>query len=406
MRKNKYNLTAFSIYMNYFVHGIQAIIISQNAASFAILWNTDKAGVMGVISAVGIGKFLILFFAGELSDRFGRKPLALIGMFGYILFFGLLLVNTNLFVASIVAFIAGAATSFLDAASYPALMEIYPNNQSTASVIVKGFISTSGMLLPIFIGFLTGKNMWYGWSIVLPLVIIVINTIVMFKAEFPDHKKIAKEETESEEAKETFVMEPRYNVEGVMIIIYAFFCMSTFYLFQQVITLYGTDVVGMSDMSARFLTTTYTFGAFLAVFVSSMLMSKGIREMALLVIYTFISSLTLILIYLFPSATMLSIGAPIVGFTAAGGVLQMGNALLSRFFPARKGRNTGIYNIFMASATFVMPKIAQYLLKVDFTKVMLLDAGVAIIGFILMLVLAGRYKKVFGLKSIFEREKK
>ncbi|CAM3653056.1 MFS transporter [Erysipelothrix urinaevulpis] len=406
MKKNKYNLTAFAIYMNYFVHGIQAIIISQNAASFAVLWNTDKAGVMGVISAVGIGKFLILFFAGELSDRFGRKPLALIGMFGYILFFGLLLVNTNLFVASFVAFIAGAATSFLDAASYPALMEIYPNNQSTASVIVKGFISTSGMLLPIFIGFLTGKNMWYGWSIVLPLVIIIINTIIMLKADFPDHKKIAKEETESEAAKEIFVVEPRYNVEGVMIIIYAFFCMSTFYLFQQVITLYGTDVVGMSDMSARFLTTTYTFGAFLAVFVSSMLMSKGIREMALLVIYTLISSLALMMIYLFPSATTLSIGAPIVGFTAAGGVLQMGNALLSRFFPARKGRNTGIYNIFMASATFVMPKIAQYLLNVDFTKVMLLDAGVAIVGFILMVILATRYKKVFGLKSIFEKEER
>lgn len=404
MKKNKYNLTAFVIYMNYFVHGIQAIIISQNAASFATLWNTDKAGVMGVISAVGIGKFLILFFAGELSDRFGRKPLALIGMFGYILFFSLLLINTNLTVASIVAFIAGAATSFLDAASYPALMEIYPTNQSTASVIVKGFIATSGMLLPIFIGFLTGHDMWYGWSIVLPLVIIIINTIVMFGVQFPDHKKIAEEATDTTIAKETFAVQPKYHVEGAMIIIYAFFCMSTFYLFQQVITLYGTDVVGMTDMAARFLTTTYTFGAFIAVFVSSMLMSKGIREMTLLVIYTFISSITLILIYLFPSSTTLSIGAPIVGFTAAGGVLQMGNALLSRFFPARKGRNTGIYNIFMASATFVMPKIAQSLLKVDFTKVMLLDAGVAVIGFLLMLVLAFRYKKVLGLKSIFEKD--
>lgn len=404
MKDNKYNLTAFGIYMNYFVHGIQAIIISQNAATFAALWNTDKAGVMGVISAVGIGKFLILFFAGELSDKLGRKPLVLIGMFGYVLFFGLLLVNTNLMVASIVAFIAGAATSFLDAASYPALMEIYPKNQSSASVIVKGFIATSGMLLPLFIGFLTGRNMWYGWSIVIPLVIIIINTIIMLKAEFPDHKAIVREA--KEETKEIFAVQPEYKVEGIMIIVYAFFCMSTFYLFQQVITLYGTDVVGMSDMSARFLTTTYTFGAFIAVFVSSFLMSKGIREMALLVIYTLISSVTLIMIYLFPSALMLSIGAPIVGFTAAGGVLQMGNALLSRFFPERKGRNTGIYNIFMASATFVMPKIAQYLLKVDFTKVMLLDASVAVIGFILMLILASRYKKVFGLKSIFEKEVK
>lgn len=405
MKKNKYNLTAFCLYMNYFVHGIQAIIISQNAASFAIMWSTDKAGVMGVISAVGIGKFIVLFFAGQLSDKFGRKPLVCIGMAGYVLFFGLLLVNTNIAVASIVAFIAGAATSFLDAASYPALMEIYPDNPSTASVIVKGFIAASGMLLPIFIGFLTNRNLWFGWSIILPLVVVIINGIIMLKAEFPDHKAIeksAKEDTTSTQ----FVNKPNYYVEGIIIIIYAFFCMSTFYLFQQVVTLYGTDVVGMSDMASRLLTTTYTFGAFAAVFVTSFFMSKGVRDMALLVVYTAISSITLITIYLFPSSLTLSIGAPIIGFTAAGGVLQMGNAMLSRFFPAGKGKNTGIYNIFMSLATFVMPKIAQGLISTDFTKVMLLDAGVAVVGFILMLILAARYKKVFGITNIFTLEEK
>ena len=31
MKKNKYMMTAFMLYMNYFVHGMGVIIISQNA---------------------------------------------------------------------------------------------------------------------------------------------------------------------------------------------------------------------------------------------------------------------------------------------------------------------------------------------------------------------------------------
>lgn len=403
MKKNKYTMTAFSLYINYFVQGIQAIIISQNAESFALLWSTDKAGVMGVISAVGIGKFIVLFFAGRLSDKLGRKPLVFIGMIGYILFFALLLMNTNIYVAYFVAFIAGAATSFLDAATYPALMEIFPENPSTASVVVKGFISTSGMLLPIFIGFLTQRNLWFGWSIVLPLVIVAINCLCMIKADFPDME--IKDNKKTIQSDSQFVVKPNYKIDGALIIMYAFFCMSTFYLFQQVITIYGTDVVGMTDMASRLLTTYYTFGAFAAVFVSSYIMSRGIRDMALLVVYTFISSITLILIYCFPSQLMLQIGAPIIGFTAAGGVLQMGNSMLSTFFPEGKGKNTGNYNILMGLATFVMPAVAKQLMASDFTKVMLLDAFVAIIGFVLMVILAFRYKKVFGVKSIFTKEK-
>lgn len=404
MKKNKYTMTAFFLYMNYFIQGIQAIIISQNIASFAALWSTDNAGVMGVISAVGIGKFLVLFFAGRLSDKYGRKPLIYVGMFGYLLFFGLLMVNTNIQIAYVVAFIAGAATSFLDAATYPALMEIYPENPSTASVVVKGFIAASGMLLPIFIGYLTGQNLWFGWSIVVPFVVIMINCICMLKAEFPPYEKNEdkKEETADESV---FVTKPIYKLDGFIIIIYAFFCMSTFYLFQQVITLYGTEVVGMTDMASRVLTTSYTFGAFAAVFISSFIMSRGVRDIALMVVYTFVSSLTLIIIYLFPSELTLQIGAPIVGFTAAGGVLQMGNAMLSQFFPKGKGKNTGNYNIFMGLATYVMPVVAKGLMETDFTKVMLLDAGVAIVGFVLMVILAQRYKKVFGVKSIFQSNK-
>lgn len=412
MKENKYFWTSIGLYMNYFVQGIQAIIIAQNINIFAERWGTDKAGVMGVIAVTGIGKVLILLFSGVLSDKFGRKPLIYVGMIGYIAFFGGLLFNTSLTLAYVIAFIAGAATSFLDGATYPALMEIYPDNPSSASVVVKGFISTSGMLLPMFIGWLNGNSIWYGWSLVIPMVVVVINSISLLKAKFPDQElrelkakgvKVDSKTTNKIENKITFKEQPKYMVEGVILMLYAFCCMSTFYLFQQVITLYGVEVIGMSEIASRALLTYYTAGSFIAVLLSSIIMSKGIRDMAILVIYGAISSVAIVTMYLFPSQAILTVGAFTIGFTVAGGVLQTGNAMLSQFFPEGKGKNTSIYNVFMSLATYVMPTIASQMMKTDFTQVMLLDAGVAVVGFLLMLMLSIRYRKVFGIKNIFSK---
>lgn len=412
MKENKYFWSSIGLYMNYFIHGIQAIIIAQNIGTFSERWGTTNAGVMGVIAATGIGKLLILLFSGFLSDKFGRKPLVYIGMLGYILFFGGLIFNTSLTLAYVIAFIAGAATSFLDGATYPALMEIYPENPSSASVVVKGFISTSGMLVPIFIGWLNGNNIWYGWSLIIPMGIVIINSIFLLKARFPDQdlKEIKSSEVKLKEKEVKKITnkliikeKPKYAIEGIILMLYAFCCMSTFYLFQQVSTLYGVEVLGMTEISARALLTYYTIGSFIAVLLSSIIMSKGVRDMAILVVYGAISSLALIIMYLFPSQITMTIGAFTIGFTVAGGVLQTGNAMLSQFFPEGKGRNTSAYNVFMSLATYVMPTLASYLMKTDFTKVMLLDAIVAICGFLLLLILSFRYKKVFGIKNIFSK---
>lgn len=417
MKQNKYFWTSIGLYINFFVQGIETIIIAQNINMFARMRGTDTAGVMEIIAAVGIGKVVVLLFAGVLADKLGRKPFIYIGMIGYILFFGGLLLNTDLRLAYVVAFTAGAATSFLDAATYPALMEIYPENTSSASVVVKGFISAPGMVVPIFIGLLNNKGFWPGWSLVIPMVIVMFNCIFLLKARFPDQDmrklrsdksakdmdKAGKGITFSVEDESEFAQKPSYKVEGLILMLYSFCCMATFYLFQQVITLYGVQVIGMSELASRALLTYYTAGSFIAVFLSAVMMTRGVRDMAIMVVYGFISSATLIIVYLFPNQVVVTIGAFIIGFTVADGVLQAGIAMLCRFFPYGKGKNTSLYDILFSLATCVMPIIASHMMKTDFTKVMLLDAVTALGGFVLMLLLSFRYKKVFGINNIFSR---
>ena len=72
--KNRYMPTALSLYVNYFVHGMGALILAQSMDFLSNQMNTDAAGVAFVISGMGIGRLIVLFVLGALTDKFGRKP--------------------------------------------------------------------------------------------------------------------------------------------------------------------------------------------------------------------------------------------------------------------------------------------------------------------------------------------
>ena len=78
MRAKKYILSMAMVYMAYFTHGIQAIILSQNKVNFFTQWGyTDEvagaAAVSLAITATGFGKFLTVWLGGEISDKIGRR---------------------------------------------------------------------------------------------------------------------------------------------------------------------------------------------------------------------------------------------------------------------------------------------------------------------------------------------
>lgn len=153
--KNKYLLAALVMYLAYFVHGMGGIIIAQNKTALMAQWATDAAGIGAVISALGLGRFIVLFISGKLSDKFGRKPFVILGLVTYMTFFVGILFSPNVTIAFIFGLLAGMANSFLDAGTYPALMECFPKAQGSASVMLKVFISGGSTLLPMIISFLT-----------------------------------------------------------------------------------------------------------------------------------------------------------------------------------------------------------------------------------------------------------
>ncbi|MGT2958198.1 MFS transporter [Streptococcus bovimastitidis] len=422
-KNNKYNFTAFLLWMTYFCHGIQAIIISQNADFFAHKWGVEAAAVFAVIAWTGLGKISFLTFSGALSDKVGRKPLIVIGLIGFVIMFGSFLVASNLWMANILAFIGGAMTSLYDGAINPALFEMYPENKSTASIFSKAFISVSSMLYPLLVAFLVSHKMAVEIGIMVPFILSILVLAGVLIARFPDND-IRKEQNVSAreaikilEAKQSTAQPAtsqttsrqnaaNFAIDGVILSAFAFTIYSTFYLFQQASKLYAQNVIHMSETGAAAVTSYYQLGGLIATIVFAFLMARGIRDIALLVISPIFAGLAGLLVYFVPTAATLTFAGIIIGFFAAGGLLQMGNAVLNQFFDKNKGRNTSIYYFVMALGSYIVPMLASKLIAANRADLIMLFVSVCGFASAALMMIAGkRYGHIFGV-SVFSNSKK
>ncbi|WP_137626169.1 MFS transporter [Lactiplantibacillus pingfangensis] len=392
--KNKYMPTAISLYLNYFIHGMGVIILAQNMDALANQWHTNTGGVAVVISSLGIGRLIVLLVSGWLSDKFGRKPFVVLGTITYLLFFGGIILSPSIAVAYIFGILAGIANSFLDSGTYPALMEMFPQSKGTANVIIKAFISVGQFGLPLLVSFLVAGNYWYGWSFILCIVVLVANLIFMLAAgKFP----VANQAAPKADEPKAVAPKSKGNLwfDGTLFILYGYVSQATFYLVSQWLSQYGTKVAGMGDASSRALISYYSVGSIVCVLVTAALAKRAVKEIQFLGVYTLISFLSLLLMYLFPTALVCSIMAFVVGFSAAGGVMQLGLTVMSTFFPQGKGTITGAFYTAGSIASFTIPLVTGTMAS-NLANIFLFDVIIALIGFVLAVLITIRYYQLFG----------
>lgn len=390
---HSYRPLCLSMYLNYFVHGIGVLILAQNMDALASRWGSI-ADVAWVISMLGIGRLIVLFVSGKLSDKYGRKPFVLLGMITYIIFFVGILLSPTSIVACVFGILAGIANSFLDAGTYPALIEAYPESASTATVLLKAFISAGQFLLPLFIGILITTNAWYGWSFIVAAVIMAVNIPVILKMSFPSMNPAQEASENGNEAVTSWIPKSKWYIEGIAFVAYGYISQATFYLISQWLTKYGVSVAQMTDMAARSLISYYSVGSLVCVFFTAFITKKGVRTITLLVAYTLISALAISGLYFIPSGTLAPILSFIVGFSAAGGVMQLGLVMMTEMFPKGKGTMTGIFYTTGSIASFTIPVVTGYMADSGINSIMGLDAAIAVVGFILACIIFIRYNSV------------
>lgn len=384
----KYLPSALILYLNYFIHGIGCSILSQQVVKEMLSeqWGTgDVMSVTAVAAALGLGRLISLPFAGPLSDKFGRRISVLIGCFSYVIFFVGIAFSPSMSFAYIAAVLGGIANSFLDTATYPAVGEIIYKYTGVATMGIKLFISVAQLLLPFFLGLCVGTSLSY---LTLPLVcgitIAILGILAIF-APLPKIEGVGKGESFINNLKNA-----HFSLESVALILIGFTCTATFQLWLNCAQTFGTEIAGIPSESVSVMQTYYSAGTLVALFITSLLITK-FKQVRFLVLYPAISLIMLVLVYLIKTPMICYIGAFVIGYAGAGGVLQMATAVANDLFPRIKGTLTSLVMIASSLCNYTILTAAA---KMSSSGVIIMNIVITIIGILLALFVNLRYGKL------------
>lgn len=395
----KYYPTALALYFSFFIHGIGASILSQYKTDFAKAWGAktladgscDVSSVVTVIAALGLGRLLAHFIAGPFSDKYGRKLSGIIGVVLYTGFFAGIILAPNMTVAYLFAILGGAANSFLDACVSPTCMEIFVNNGSIANMFTKFSMCISQFLLPFFILWVAGANLPYTTLFTLCAAAILLDGILIIFLPFPKANRSNAANASEKPVKHKM----KFSLVSVSAILIGFTSSSTFMLWlncnKELGQLYGLSNPAMIQSY-------YAAGTALAIIATAFMIKKGLKETNVLVLYPTITTVMLLLCYFIQSPTICLIGGFVIGYAGAGGVLQLAVATTIKFFPENKATATSFVMIASSVANYTILTLASYITKIGGSNaprmILLLNAGVTLVGILLAIYVKINMKKV------------
>ncbi|QLW74879.1 MFS transporter [Citrobacter freundii] len=381
------------IYLSYFLHGISVITLAQNMTSLAEKFSTDNAGIAYLISGIGLGRLVSILFFGVLSDKFGRRAIILLGVILYMLFFFGIPASPNLMIAFILAVCVGVANSALDTGGYPALMECFPKASGSAVILVKAMVSFGQMLYPLVVSTMLLNHIWYGYAVIVPGILFVVITLMLLKSRFPSQvvdAGVAKDLPQMNS-------KPLVWLEGVASVMFGVAAFSTFYVIVVWMPKYAMAFAGMAEADALKTISYYSMGSLVCVFIFAALLKKLVRPIWANVFNAGLATITAAVIYLYPSPLVCNAGSFLIGFSAAGGILQLGVSVMSEFFPKSKAKVTSVYMMMGGVANFIIPLITGYLSNIGMQYIILLDLVFALLAFITAIIVFIRYYRVFDI---------
>ncbi|MEY8560146.1 MFS transporter [Jeotgalicoccus halotolerans] len=393
-----------SIYINYILLGMINLIIALHMGFLTEQLNTDAAAISALISAIGIGKLIALSFAGKLSDNLGRRPMLITACFLYVVFLVAIPFAPTYTVAFMFALLAGMGNSILDTSSYPALIEVFRKRSSSATVLVKAFMSVGSTILPLMITFFMARDMFYGYTFFIMAGIFLINALHLMTLKFPEANVLEeepKEETKQDKKpvkKLIFKEKPKFLREGITVIAIGFTSVGLFLIIQTWLATYAEEVVGLPEAQAINLLSVYSFGGFATVIILATLLDRLFRPITALIIYPLIAITALTTLLFVESYTILIIIAFILGM-ATSGLFQLAVTLMAQFFPEKKGTSTAFVTLSSSIGFITLPYVTGLINRhIGVSYVFMFEIIIAVIAVVLAAFISYRYRKVFDLE--------
>ncbi|MDD6893370.1 MAG: MFS transporter [Lactobacillus sp.] len=378
-----------SLYLNYLIHGMGMIILAQNMNSLGAAWHQPIKIVSFVISGIGIGRLISYLITGFLSDKISRKFFVEVGMFCYAAFALGMPLTKNIGLAYAFAILAGVANSSLDAGTYTTFVEMNGGN-GAYTILIKAFVSVGEFILPILVTILANQGMWFGWSFMSMVALLIINFCLILPLKFPVANQANGDAVHEQDAK---INGTAKKIMTGALIVYGYSSMALMIWFTQWITMFAQQTLHMSNGAAHFLLSLYSIGSITGVLVLFALLGHNVKESHLLLVVNMIALVSLLVIMQSEQSLLMQIASFTFGLSAASGIMQTGLTIFMKLYPTHRGMITGVFYFFGSIASFTVPIITGMLSDINMAAVMAGDLVMAGIGILVAAIVMAAEKK-------------
>lgn len=289
--------------------------------------------------------------------------------------------SPNLYVGYALAIVSGMANSFLDTSITPSCMEIFKEKGTIANIFTGLSISIARFLLPFVISFVAGRKLPFRTIFLATAALIIVDGVFLAFLPFPSFAWTVK-------AKDAPKERMQFTPSAVVLVCLGFTTSTTFMLWlncnQELGALY--DLTDPSRIQSF-----YSMGIVLALFASATLLKWNVEPAKTLVAYPTVALATLVAIYLVQEPVMCLAGSFLLGFFAAGGVLQLVTAVANEMFPKKRGVITSVVMIASSVANYLVVSVAGVLTRIGGIEssqlVLLFNMAVMLNGILLALYL-------------------
>lgn len=391
--KNPYIKSSFGMYMNYFMLGMINIIIASNMDNLSERYAVTVGQISLLVSAIGIGKLIALFFVGRLSDKLGRKPVIITANFLYLVFLIGVPTTTNYVVAFIFAISAGIANSLLDSGTYPALTESFPKKASSASVLVKASVSIGATLLPFIMAILVANHIFWGWTFFGLGVLYLLTGIYLIFMPFPNHKNVTKADGVAETV---FKVQPKFAGEGIAVILLGFTSTALFVVWQTWLPQLGKQFIGLDSSQAVQLLSYFSIGALVSVLLLAVVLDKFISPIMVAIVYPIGAFISMLVLFMVNSYGIVLVCTFLMGLFTSG-ILQLALSIMMKLFPKNKATASSYVNIASSASFILVPIITSSLVgSAGISMTLVFDMVIAVISVLLAVYVLSRFKKIFA----------
>jgi Pyridoxal-dependent decarboxylase conserved domain. len=171
-------------------------------------------------------------------------------------------------------------------------------------------------------------------------------------------------------------------------ILIGFTCTGTFQLWLNCAQNFAKDVAGWAEPQA--MQSFYAIGTMIGLVVTALLTSK-IKDVRFVMIYPAICALMMVAVLMAPSQGILKIGAFVLGWFGAGGLLQIATSVCNMLFPKIKGTVTALVMIASSLCNYTLLTAAASMTP---SGVMIMNIVLTAIGTLLGVFVNMNYNKM------------